>query len=322
VGRTAAPRRRYDPQHRTLPFTPLKFAVRFTVGQVRPARARSRRARGVAGASFGPAGPGSSSFFRHRGRISAKEYYVLFEVLENRRLMAAQVSLVNGTLNIQGDGSNEYAGVVENTDTGALEVTVGDDGGNQPTLQFDIDDVEGIFIDLADGEGTVDLTVHTLPAIVRTGSGFDLISVVNYNTDEAVAVSSGGDTDLLSVTDFGTYGTAVMGGDGDDGIKIFAASTNDVRPTLAFGGDGADFLEGPGFYQADDIETLEDETVYDPGTGFTHLYGDRDDDTFMTYNADTRITGGSGMDVATMYLDALQKVKLSSIQDLEIVVVS
>jgi hypothetical protein len=262
-------------------------------------------------------------FFRHRigGGKAVKEYDVLFEVLETRRLMAAQVHIIDGTLTIQGDGSNEYAGVVEDNVEGLLNVTVGDDGGNQPTLQFDVDDVQGIFIDLANGDGTIDLTVHTLPAIVRTGSGFDIISVVNYNTEEPVAVSSGGNTDLLSVTDFGTYGTAVMGGDGDDGIKVFAASTNSVRPTLAFGGDGADFLEGPGFYQADDPETLENETVYDPGTGFTHLYGDRDDDTFVTYNADTRITGGSGSDVATIYLDALQKVKTSSIQDLEIVVV-
>jgi hypothetical protein len=249
---------------------------------------------------------------------------VLFEVLETRRLMAAQVDVINGTLTIQGDGSNEYAGVFEDPDTGLIDVIVGDDGGNQPLVQFHIDDddVQGIFIDLANGEGTIDLTVHTLPALVRTGSGFDIISVVNHNTEEAVAVSSGGDTDLLSVTDFGTYGSAVMGGDGDDGIKIFAASTNSVRPTLAFGGDGADFLEGPGFYQGDDPETVEDETVYDPGVGFTELYGDRDDDTFVTYNANTRISGGSGADIATIYLDALQKVKASSIQDLEIVVVS
>jgi hypothetical protein len=250
---------------------------------------------------------------------------VLFEVLENRRLMAAQVTMSGSTLTVQGDAGDDWVEVLE-ISPGIFTIQTDATSGPQSSPQWNA--ASGIFIDLGAGDSYFKLLVQTLPVIARTGDGptGDQVIVENYNAEQAVAVSTGTGDDDISVHDFGAYGVAVMGGAGADTIKIVAASLNSVRPTLAFGGDGEDYLEGSGTYSLteDDPETAEDEfsEIYDAGVGFSELYGDRDDDTFLTYNADTRIAGGSGVDVATIYLNALQKVKTSSIQDLEIIVVS
>ena len=250
---------------------------------------------------------------------------MLVENLETRRLMAAQVSVVSGILTIVGNGANEYAGVIQNLDTGLLEVTVGGDSGNQPTTFVACSTVVGISIDLRGGDNTVDLETHDLPAAVSTGSGIDLVSVINHNTERAVAVGTGGGNDSILVDDTATYGTEVQAGAGNDGITFRQSSREATRPSIGLGANGDDFLQGPGQYSPDDPETLEDETVYDAGLGFTALHGGNGNDRFVAFNVNTAIRGGSSLlglfdhDTATYYLDALRQVPAQGVEELIVV---
>src|SRR5687768_9191839 len=115
--------------------------------------------------------------------------------------MSATADIVNGIVTVQGDNGADEVVVQEiENEPGLVQVTIG-------TEVASWEGAEGIFIDLGEGEAGVLLIVRTLPAIVRTGSALDFIQVENYNTEEAVAVSSGGENDVLWVYDFGTYGS-------------------------------------------------------------------------------------------------------------------
>jgi hypothetical protein len=246
---------------------------------------------------------------------------VLFETLETRRMMAAQVSIVSGILTIQGNGANEYVGVIQNLQTGLLEVTVGDDGGNQPTSFPPRSSVQGIFIDLRGGDNTIDLEVHDLPATMSTGGGTDFISVVNHNTEHAVTVSTGNGADSIDVNDTGTYGTEVQSGAGNDGITFVQSSREPARPSIGLGGNGDDDFRGPGDYSADDPDSPGDDSVYVSGLdlGFTWLHGGNGDDRFLAYNVNTTVRGGTSdddHDVATYYLDSLQPVPALRVEEL------
>jgi hypothetical protein len=251
-----------------------------------------------------------------------KEHDVLFEKLETRRLMAAQVSITTGgILTIQGNGANEYVGVTQDFENELLYVTVGDDGGNEPTTELLRSSVQGISIDLRGGDNTIDLEVHDLPATLSTGGGTDFISVINHNTEHAVSVSTSNGADFIFVDDTATYGTEVHAGAGSDGITFRQSSREPARPSLGLGGNGNDDLQGPGQYSADDLETLEDETVYVSGLdlGFTWLHGGNGDDRFLAYNVNTTVRGGTSdddHDAATYYLDSLQPVPALRVEEL------
>jgi hypothetical protein len=226
--------------------------------------------------------------------------------------MAAQVSIVSGILTIQGNGANEYAGVIQNLQTGLLEVTVGDDGGNQPTSFPPRSSVQGISIDLRGGDNTIDLEVHDLPATVSTGGGLDLIGVVNHNTEHAVTVSTANGPDTILVDDRATYGTEVQAGAGNDGITFRESSREPARPSIGLGGNGIDDLRGPGNADAEIF-------YHDPGLGFTFLHGGNGDDRFLAYNVNTTVRGGTSdddYDVATYYLDSLQPVPALRVEEL------
>jgi len=245
---------------------------------------------------------------------------VLFETLETRRLMAAQVSVVNGILTIQGNGANEYAGVIQDLDNGLLNVTVGDDSGNQPTRLLPRSSIQRISIDLRAGDNTIDLEVYDLPASVNTGGGTDFVSVINHNTQQAVTVSTGNGADFIFVDDTATYGTEVQAGAGNDGITFRQASRDPARPSIGQGASGDDDLQGPGQYSADDPETPENELVYVSGLdlGFTTLHGGNGNDRFTAYNVNTLVHGGTSLldhDVATYYLDSLQPVPASRVEE-------
>lgn len=239
---------------------------------------------------------------------------MLIENLESRRLMAAQVvhDTGSGILTIQGDNANDFAVVVQNMDTGRVEVQIGEND----TVLFttEVPGVTGIFIDLADGDNGAYLTTVTLPALVLTGSGMDWIEIVNDNTENSVGVSSGGGSDMIWVLDGGAYGTTVWAGEGDDGITVTRASSSPAFPTLAYGENGADYLQGPG---AVDQEI----GFYDPGVGYCDLDGGDGDDIFVAFNGHTPISGGSGYDIAVIYLESDEVVEVSGVEDLDIVIV-
>jgi hypothetical protein len=248
---------------------------------------------------------------------------MLFETLETRRLMAAQVSIVNGILTIQGNGANEYAGVIQDFDNGLLAVTVGTDSGNQPTTLLPRSSIQGISIDLRGGDNTIDLETYDLPATVSTGGGIDFVSVVNHNTKHAVTVGTGNGADFIFVDDTATYGTDVQAGAGNDGITFRQSSREPARPSIGQGGNGDDDLQGPGQYSADDPETLEDETVYVSGLdlGFTTLHGGNGNDRFIAFNVNTTVRGGTSLDdhdVATYYLDSPQPVPAARVEELNV----
>ena len=246
---------------------------------------------------------------------------MLFETLETRRLMAAQVSIVNGILTIQGNGANEYVGVIQDFENKLLAVTVGVDNNNAPTTLLPRSSVQDIFIDLRGGENTIDLETHDLPANVQTGGGIDFVSVINHNTEQAITVSTGNGADFIFVDDTATYGTEVHAGGGNDGITFRQSSREPARPSIGLGGNDDDDLQGPGQYSPDDPDSPGDDSVYVSGLdlGFTTLHGGNGNDRFFAFNVNTTVRGGTSLDdhdLATYYLDSLQPVPAARVEEL------
>jgi hypothetical protein len=203
--------------------------------------------------------------------------------------MAAHVSITpNGILTVLGGSTDDVVAITQspgsNGPNGPVEVrtAVGDE---EPSILGTWNDLTAIFIYLGNGNNRVDLETRALPALVLTGNGIDLVSIVNHNTENAVVVSTGGGDDLIHVQDAGSYGTAVLAGAGNDGITFSQASSVAARRSIAFGGDGNDFLQGPGNA---DVEL----GIHDAGMGFVTFYGGAGSDRFQCFNVDTVVHGG------------------------------
>jgi hypothetical protein len=209
---------------------------------------------------------------------------VLIEALETRRLMAAHVSVSpNGILTVQGSSADEVVAIIQAAE-GPVQVSTAA-GAEEPTVVGTWNGLKGIFVYLGNGDNRVDLETRVLPAVVITGNGIDLVSVVNHNTENAVIVSTGGGDDSIQVQDVGSFGTAVLAGAGNDGITFTQASGIASRRSIAFGDDGNDDFRGPGNA---DVEL----GFHDAGVGFATFYGGAGNDTFHCFNVDTIVHGG------------------------------
>jgi hypothetical protein len=218
--------------------------------------------------------------------------------------MAAHVSVtLDGVLTVLGGAADEVVAITQAPE-GPVQVSTAV-GSEDPVVRGTWSGLTGIFIYLGNGNNRVDLETKDLPAIVLTGGGIDLVSIVNHNTENAVAVSTGGGNDSIHVQDTGSYGTVVLAGAGNDGITFSQASSMAARRSIAFGGDGNDDFRGPGQHSADDGDLPGDDTFYEPGTGFTTFYGGAGNDTFLCFNVDTAVNGGENrgdFDTATYCL--------------------
>ena len=203
------------------------------------------------------------------------------EMLEKREMMAADISLHNGVLEIDGTDNSETITVESKTVSGGFSL---------PQIQF-----EHIQVEVKEGSKTVktasylrffvkELDIHghggndtirnktNLPSTIHGGRGDDTI-VGGYSSD-TIYGDKGVDY-LYGLTgddtlDGGRKGDWVFGGPGDDKLE---GGRGDDR---LFGLDGNDKLKG--------------------GKGDDWLYGGSNDDTLYGGRGDDRLFGESGND--------------------------
>lgn len=173
------------------------------------------------------------------------------ERLENRRVLAAAISVVDGSLLVEGDAYGEISivdtgdGTLEVTETGAgengedlVEVVVGvtddivialDSGGLDANDVVSIDlsantvAVDTIFAALGGGDNSVSFAGGNISGslIVQAGSGNDTVEIADGATvEENVELSLGDGNNSISIDGSVGNNLAVRNGDGDDTVSL------------------------------------------------------------------------------------------------------
>jgi Ca2+-binding RTX toxin-like protein len=182
---------------------------------------------------------------------------LLVEGLENRRLLAGDVSLEGNVLTIDGSNKSDRINIsVENTD---LIVTL-----NKKDFTFAASDVTSIVIDGSKGNDWISIDGSlTVGAAIDGGAGNDRIT------------GGGGDDTIL-----GDRGNdRLQGGGGNDTVN--AGAGND----WVWGGDGDDIVHG---------DAGHDHLFGD--AGFDQLFGDAGHDALQGGADDDLLDGGAGHD--------------------------
>jgi hypothetical protein len=238
---------------------------------------------------------------------------VLVEILENRRLFAYTPSIVgDGILFLQGT-SGDDAGVLVEHANGSITL----DGVPQVFLnaQSQAVTVKGIFVEMGDGANGIEVETRTLPTFINGGNNadleFDAITVVNWGTN--VMVNARGGDDLVFVFDRGAVGSIVAAGNGDDTVKVHEGSSSSTSRTWVFGGNGSDWLEGPGDWFVNDNGDIE---VISEMQGYVSLFGENGNDTLLCLNETTTGDGGRGVDAAF----AIDPSQVTRVEDFNFVI--
>ena len=199
-----------------------------------------------------------------------------------------RIVLENGTLTITGTDAIDSIDVTNSQDE--LVVTATFDG-DERQRSFDIDDVDEIVIDAADGNDFVRLSSVSIPATITGGAGDDELrgsigddSIVGGDGADSIVAGQGNDTVV------GEAGNDTLrGGKGDDVIMDMSGD-NSIRgetgdDTITTGA-GDDFIKAQG---GDD--------VVDAGEGSNDVRGAGGDDTITTGSGNDTVVGGSQNDV-------------------------
>jgi Ca2+-binding RTX toxin-like protein len=162
-----------------------------------------------------------------------------FEKLEDRRMMAADIDLDDGVLNIQGTDGNDYIEVFVDVDDDKLRVVVGNlsTGALLAEDEFDREDVDAI---VANGLGGDDVIINNtdIRANLNGGIGNDILiggaanDVLDGGANNDTLIGNGGNDELIGGTGNDTYGFlgTQLGSD-----VVFENASVDVD-TLYFGG--------------------------------------------------------------------------------------
>ena len=260
---------------------------------------------------------------RHR-RNKIRRSRMMFESLEDRRLMAANIDFQDGVLTIQGDGQNDWVevktvekvvlervhvgrhGQIEIPTVWTVEVTLGhiEPRSDTPeiysvTLAWEYDLIETIVFH---GDAGHDYFFNNtdIPSLLYGESGVDHL-YGGSNKDELYGgtqpdfLYGQGDQDIL----VGGWGKdQLYGGDGNDTLN------GDGHDDVLKGGPGNDTLDGGSgddkLYGEANNDTLYggfDEDKLYGGSGSDKLYGEEQDDHLYGGSGKDKLYGGSGNDM-------------------------
>ena len=190
----------------------------------------------------------------------------MFEYLESRKLMAVDVTLNSGNLQVRSSGENTTV-EVEQLDNDSVIVYDGGFGVDQNPITYDCVNTVTIW-----GNNANDTIIYrglTIGALIRGNTGADHIFVEDKGTGSS-DVDGESDNDVITVVR--SNHTTVTGGSGDDAIII--NSIHNVDPS---------------------IDLSDTETIVIAGSGM---------DTITIYDGDVTVNGGSGADGVVLYADA------------------
>lgn len=197
------------------------------------------------------------------------------EQLEDRLLLAADIRVVDGVLEVEGTEGNDRI-TIEEIDANRVRVNVKDANGTELTdtriiakSEFHLIRVEAL------GGGDEVLNYTTTADVINGGSGFDYIYAGQGNS-----VVNGG---MHDDTIFGAAGDDVLhGNEGND--MLYGMADNDEM----YGDEGDDVLEGG-----------EGDDVINGGEGNDSLFGDGGDDEMHGDSGDDVVKGGSGINTGS-----------------------
>ncbi|MDA8745806.1 hypothetical protein N9N28_14330 [Rubripirellula amarantea] len=214
-------------------------------------------------------------------RKASKRRRLGLEGLETRRVLAAAISVVEGSLLIEGDAEGEIS-IVDMGD-GTLEVTEAGAGENGEDLVeivrgvtddivitldsdgIDADDVvsidlsansvvvDTIFAALGGGDNSLSVEGGTISGslVVRAGSGSDSVAIVEATTiQENVELSLGDGNNAISIDGSVGNNLAIRNGDGDDTVSLGETSQIDGGAIIGLG-NGENSAEISGQIAAD-----------------------------------------------------------------------
>ncbi|TWT55210.1 hypothetical protein Pla22_28650 [Rubripirellula amarantea] len=214
-------------------------------------------------------------------RKASKRRRLGLEGLETRRVLAAAISVVEGSLLIEGDAEGEIS-IVDKGD-GTLEVTEAGAGENGEDLVeivrgvtddivitldsdgIDADDVvsidlsansvvvDTIFAALGGGDNSLSVEGGTISGslVVRAGSGSDSVAIVEATTiQENVELSLGDGNNSISIDGSVGNNLAIRNGDGDDTVSLGETSQIDGGAIIGLG-NGENSAEISGQIAAD-----------------------------------------------------------------------
>lgn len=190
------------------------------------------------------------------------------ESLESRRLLSVSITVVDGTMTVQGSGD-------------ADNLRIEEVGGN-----VSVED-DGAFVGA--GFGITRL-------IINGGDGNDTLDYIGNSLGAEIFGDNGDDG--ITVEDAGAVGSTIRGNNGEDSITIVQASSDSESPTTAYGDNMDDILVGSFFgYQvlnggngSDLIAVQSTGTTADGGNG---------SDTILVVADGATVTGGNGNDTIT-----------------------
>jgi Ca2+-binding RTX toxin-like protein len=204
------------------------------------------------------------------------------ESLEERVLLTVSSLMVNGELNITGDGDDVIEVRVNPIDGVSLQVI--QNSLSATTVQgFRTDQVTSINIRAGSGHSRIDLSAVTNAAfpniasgggiIVNAGDGNDTI-IGSADLDDTIFAGDGNDSIFT-----GSGVNRIDGGDGHDTIDAGAGAD------IVDGGDGDDLISGN-----------DGNDLIDAGDGFDAVSGNNGDDTIDGGESDDIINGNDGND--------------------------
>jgi Ca2+-binding RTX toxin-like protein len=224
-----------------------------------------------------------------------------FERLEDRRLMAADIDLDNGTLDIQGTENNDLIYIESNpADADEVLVTIKDRLTNAVLEQEDYDreDVQKIVVHALGGDDNV-FNVTDIQAELYGGAGDDYITSGAGND---YLYGEAGNDDLSG----GRGNDHLHGGSGNDGYYFSGTvlGNDAVYESPSVDVDSLDFagFEGPVNLNLSltTMQTVNPGNLalrFDSATGIENVYGSHVNDTIRGNSRNNAIFGGLGNDV-------------------------
>ena len=228
---------------------------------------------------------------------------LLLEGLENRRLLAGDVTLDGNVLTI--DGSNKSDRIIVSIENTDLTVTL-----NKKDFTFTASDVTSIVIDGSKGNDWISIDgALVVGAAINGGAGNDRIT--GGGGDDTILgdrgndrLQGGGGNDTVNA---GAGNDWVWGGDGDDLVHGDAGHDHlfgDAGFDQLFGDAGHDALQGGADDDLLDGSTGHDRLRGGDGNdqlfgqeGKDHLYGELGDDLLDGGDEKDKLWGGEGNDV-------------------------